>query len=64
MTVGEHVKTDLERRRRAVEHARHEVRLEGLKPDPATEPLFEQYVEGTLSGDELRARLIAHYTQK
>ena len=52
-----------ERRRKAAEHARHEARLEGLSPNPQTEPLFVQYVEGTLTGDELRARLKAHYTK-
>ncbi len=64
MTVTEPPIVAQERRREAVEHARSEAHLEGLPSNPETEPLFAQYVEGALTGDELRARLIAHYTGK
>ena len=61
MTIADSPILTQERRHKAVAHARHEALLEGLTPNPETEPLFERYADGTLTGDELRARLLAHY---
>ena len=46
-----------EARRKALEHARHEARLEGLAIDPAFEGHLDGYVRGDLSADEVAVLL-------
>ena len=50
------------KRQAGVEHARSEARLEGQDISPEAQPLFQQYVDGELTRDELRAKIIALYT--
>ncbi len=49
------ITTDLarEQRSREVENAFASVRMEGLEPSPKARALFESYVEGDITSDEL-----------
>jgi hypothetical protein len=45
----------------ALEHARHELRLEGLESSPFAEVLLRRYAEGELTAGEVRQHLLNHY---
>jgi hypothetical protein len=49
------ITTDLarEQRSREVENAFASVRMEGLEPSPKAQALFDRYVEGDMTSDEL-----------
>lgn len=57
MTVQDSPILAQERRRQALDHARHEARLEGQHIDPAFEGHLDGYVRGELSADEVVERL-------
>lgn len=46
-------------RREAVTNAIADLRLEGLVPTPAAQGIFERFVEGDLTEDQLLANILA-----
>ena len=50
---------EIARRRKAFEMAKHENRLEGIAHDPATDPIFEAWIQGEIDSEEAIARIKA-----
>jgi hypothetical protein len=44
---------EMERRRKALERADAHNRIEGIMPDPVTDPIFEAFVRGEIELDEM-----------
>jgi hypothetical protein len=45
---------EMERRRKALERADAHNRIEGIMPDPVTDPIFEAFVRGEIELDEMQ----------
>lgn len=58
--------TDKEKEKRVIADilAHHELRLEGFERNPETEHIHQAWVEGKISGDQLRAAILEHYKIK
>lgn len=52
-------KTPAELRAEAVAEARASLRMEGLAISASNEDLFAEFIEGTMTGDEVRQQIIA-----
>ena len=50
---------EIARRREAVRQADADNRIEGIKHDPASDPIFEAWILGEIDGDEAIARIKA-----
>jgi hypothetical protein len=51
---------EIARRREAVRQADADNRIEGIKHDPAIDPIFEAWIVGEIDMDEVRARIKAY----
>ena len=49
---------ELERRREAYRQALASERIEGIKHNPASDPIFEAWIVGEINFEEVRARLL------